>query len=116
MWTVIAVDFDDMLNVRTGPNPDASVLAQLDPWSTSFIVTSDVATNETGAWRGVQLDSGHIGWVNARFLVAQPAALTDDDRQTMVDHTESLVAWALQDSTEPNRTDGYPRRHCGWVE
>ena len=103
VWTVIAVDFGDTLSVRAESNPEASIVAQLDPWATSFVVSSDVATKETGTWRQVQLDSGHIGWVNARFLVAQPATLTDEDRQTMIDHTESLVAWALQDSSEPNR-------------
>ena len=71
-WTVLAVRFDDVLNVRAQPDPSAAKVGALAPWQTDLTVSAEKEINGDGSWRRVVTDDGTTGWVNARFLVAQP--------------------------------------------
>ena len=101
VWSVIAVNHNDVLNVRDRPDPTAPVIAELPPWSTAFAATTDTVENEHGTWRRIVLTDRRQGWVNDRFLVAQPLALGESDEAEMIDAAEGLVAWALGSSDRP---------------
>ncbi len=102
-WTVVAVEFDDVLNVRSAPDPAADIVGTLAPWSTDLDVTGEVAGDETaGIWRQVRLRDGSVGWANARFLVAQPVDFdVAADGPAMVEATSDLIAHALGDDARP---------------
>lgn len=96
VWTAVAVGFDDVLNVRTGPDPDQPIVAELSPWATSLPVQGDDGGPEyrnEGAGTWILVADGQVGegWVNRRFVVAQPVSLSDDDRDAMVDASQQLL-------------------------
>ncbi|MEM9130705.1 MAG: SH3 domain-containing protein [Actinomycetota bacterium] len=92
-WTVIGVAWDDTLNVRAEPSASAAVVTELAPWATDFSATGGLGgTDDT--WREIITDDGETGWVNGRFVVGQPAVLSDGDEQRLIDDGEALVAWA----------------------
>ena len=98
VWTVIAVEYNDVLNVRGDPHADSPIEATLDPWSTEFVASLSVESNETGRWRQVVTTDGFQGWVNARFVVAQPADLTLDESESLAVITKSAVDWIVSGS------------------
>ncbi len=106
VWTVIGVGLGDVLNVRAEPNPNATVIGQLAPWSSQFAATTTVEENSQGRWRLVDLPNGERGWVNTRFLVAQPLKLDEQSKARMVESVDSLVAWVLGGSGEPLLSEG----------
>ncbi len=95
VWTVVAVDWDDELNVRADPDPDAEIVATLDPWSQAFVGRADVVEVDGARWRAIETDDGTEGWVNARYIVAQPSELSAADEAILADATSALVYWAL---------------------
>lgn len=95
VWTVMAVDWDDELNVRADPDPGAEIVATLAPWSQAFTGLAKTVDVDGARWRLVETDDGTTGWVNARYIVAQPAELTAADEAVLADATSGLVYWAL---------------------
>lgn len=102
VWTAVAVEDDDVLNVRQDADPGAPILDELAPWSTAFSVTSEMEVNDTGTWRRIQVGDDTRGWVNARFLVAQPEVLTLEHERQMVAMAEEVVSWALDGEGAPD--------------
>ena len=100
IWTVIGVDMGEVLNVRNQPDPDSTVIDQLAPWSNRFAATRTVEENGHGRWRLIDLPDGQQGWVNARFLVAQPLRLDEQSEARMVESVDSLVTWVLEGTDE----------------
>lgn len=90
-WTVVGVNRDDTLNVRAEPNASATIVGELDPWSTAFTVTGD--NGSPVRWREVTLDDGTDGWVNARFVVGQPTELSSEEIDDLTDQTTAFLAW-----------------------
>lgn len=95
VWTVIAVDSGDVLNVRVGPWSDSAIVATLEPWSTGFIASLDTESSGVGQWRRVETPEGINGYVNARFVVAQLATTTDADLTPTADVAAGVVDWVL---------------------
>ena len=93
-WTVIAVEFDDVLNVRRRPDAGSPVVATLDPWSNNFVASLDYTETDGGRWRQVVTNDGAVGYVNARFIVAQPHDATTADVAELASLTEDAVRWA----------------------
>lgn len=98
VWTVIAVEWNDVLNVRGDPDAGSPIEATLDPWSTEFVAS--LATEETGngRWRQVVTSDGEQGWVNARFVVAQPVSPSDETLDHLVPLTEQAIDWVMTGS------------------
>ncbi|MEM7338840.1 MAG: SH3 domain-containing protein [Actinomycetota bacterium] len=90
-WTVVGVDSDDTLNVRAEPNASATIVGELDPWSTDFAVTGDNGTPVR--WREITLADGTDGWVNARFVIGQPDDLSAEQIDDLADQTTAFLAW-----------------------
>ncbi len=93
VWTVVGVDADDVLNARSGPSSDASIVGAYGPWETNIVVTGDRTDSGAGTWFEVDLGDG-LAWVNARFLVGQPATLSPADEVAMVSAGEDLMLLA----------------------
>lgn len=91
-WTVIAVEFNDVLNVRGDPNAGSPVVATLDPWSNGFVASLGYEETDGGRWRQVVTRDGTVGYVNARFVVAQPG---DADLTDLASMTEEAVRWVI---------------------
>lgn len=101
VWTVIAVDQGDELNVRGEPDPSSEIVATLLPWSVDLDVGADVESNSSGTWRQIQI-GGAAGWVNARFLVAQPEDLSAEDLNALSEMTSDLVEELIHGSRSPS--------------
>lgn len=68
LYNVAGVATDDVLNVRDAPAPSAAIIATLPATRTGLEV---LGPSDDGTWMRVGL--GEVsGWVNARFLEAQP--------------------------------------------
>ncbi len=93
-WTVVAVGHDDVLNVRSEPDAGADIVTTLAPWTSDFAVTGDVDTEGSGTWRRVDTSDGS-GWVNARYLVAQPASFLTDHAEHSATLTQDVVDWVI---------------------
>ncbi len=92
-WTVLAVAFDDVLNVRAQPDPASAKIGALEPWATDLTVSDQFADTSDGIWRRVALEDGRIGWVNARFLVAQPIEYRGEDGDTLFALTSEILTF-----------------------
>lgn len=92
-WTVIGVESNDSLNIRADPNPDGAIVGDIPAWSNLFIALDETMQNRHGRWRLVKISDGTQGWVNARFLVAQPLTLTDEDQRLLTMRTDAFVTW-----------------------
>lgn len=90
-WTVIGVAFDDTLNVRADPDASALIVGELDPWSTDFDVLGE--TSADGLWARIELPDANQGWVNRRFVVAQPDTLSAEDEFDLATQTQRFVDW-----------------------
>lgn len=99
-WTVIAVGWNDTLNVRADPDASADIVAELEPWTTNVATTGETS-GTTSRWRELVLDDGTTGWVNDRFLVAQPAVLSDADEAELADLGQDLVDWVTTGTGDP---------------
>ncbi|HSF84391.1 MAG TPA: SH3 domain-containing protein [Acidimicrobiia bacterium] len=65
---VVGVQFDDVLNVRSGPNVSFDVVTTLDPTQTGISGTGEGWQLPSGAvwW---QIDAGGVeGWINQQFM------------------------------------------------
>jgi hypothetical protein len=69
-FSVQGVAATDTLNVRSEPDPRASVLGQLQPDSTGVIGTEETARVGNSIWRKVRCQH-LVGWVNERFLSSE---------------------------------------------
>lgn len=70
LFDVVGVSFDDVLNVRSSPDPDAEIIGDLAPSSKDVEV---VRPDDTGNWGLVNSGEG-TGWVSLAFLARQPGA------------------------------------------
>lgn len=100
VWTVVAVEEDDVLNVRGDPDARSPIVAKLDPWATPITVTDSVESTEKGVWRLIEVD-GTTGWVNSRFLVAQPKELSANNAEAMIAASDELFAWLEEAGDTP---------------
>jgi hypothetical protein len=65
---VVGVQYDDTLNVRSGPNISFDVIATLDPTKTGVAGTGNGWRLPSGSlWWEIEAD-GVTGWANSRFL------------------------------------------------
>ena len=73
-YVVTGVAADDVLNIRSQPDPAAPIVGTLPPDAIDVVTTGLGTTNlpEAGWWE-VALDNATTGWVNSAFL-ALPAA------------------------------------------
>lgn len=101
VWTVVGVEPNDVLNVRSEPNASAPIVTELDPWTTDLETTGQVG-GTSSRWRELTLDDGSTGWVNARFLVAQPADWSSGDEAELRARAERFVDWVrMGDDPQP---------------
>lgn len=91
VWTVIAVERDDVLNVREDPDVVAPLVDTLAPWTTDLEVLDQVEVTANGTWRLVRTPARAVGWVNSRFLVAQPRQLSQGDQEELIARAADLV-------------------------
>ncbi len=112
VWTVVAVAFDDTLNVRVEPNFTSTMVGDLPPWST--VEVNGQVDDDPAQWRGVWLPDGTIGWVNNRFVVAQPETLTDADRAALTTLAEEFIAFATTATGSESGADLFAPRAL-WV-
>lgn len=108
VWTVIAVESGDVLNVRAEPDPDASIVGTLEPWATNVSVSVETRSSE-GVWRRVIAGDETEGWANARFLVAQPAANDPEGLAASAAIVDELVSW-VRDGNGPIQDDWFASR------
>lgn len=66
---VVGVAADDVLFVRTLPDPDADVVGELEPLAADIEHTGRKRLVESGAWWEIVTPEG-TGWANSRFLAA----------------------------------------------
>ncbi|MEM8922732.1 MAG: SH3 domain-containing protein [Actinomycetota bacterium] len=111
VWTVVGVEFDDTLNVRAEPNTGASVVAELDPWTTGLTATGETS-DAAATWREIALGDGTTGWVNSRFVVGQPAELDAATAAELAVLGERFVAWA---EGGPGAPDDFLAPRSLWV-
>ena len=74
-YSVVNVDADDTLNVRTGVGPggslgDTTIVGELPPDATGIEATGRTVEFEGRRWREI-LHDGDAAWVAARFLEAE---------------------------------------------
>jgi hypothetical protein len=72
-FSVQSVAATDVLNVRSEPDPRATVLGELPPDATGIIGTEETARVGSSIWRKVRCQKT-IGWVNERFLAPEGGA------------------------------------------
>ncbi|MEM9607679.1 MAG: hypothetical protein AAGA99_09665 [Actinomycetota bacterium] len=76
VWSVVGVDREDVLNVRSGPGVDADIVATLAPTAAGVVTTGRAQALSSSIWYEVEVD-GVAGWVNIAFL-ALPGVVTDE--------------------------------------
>jgi hypothetical protein len=106
-WSVVLVDGDDVLNVRTGPGVEFSKLTSFNPTQTGIILTGMKAQVEGGTWVEVETEDAH-GWVNKFFLTEEWATFEVEvswNIQTPLNDFGAAVA-ALDDLGGPVSTRG----------
>ncbi|MEL7156001.1 MAG: SH3 domain-containing protein [Actinomycetota bacterium] len=99
-WTVVAVERSDVLNVRAEPSPSAPIVDTLAPWTTDVDASDETAQVGEGQWRRITTADGETGWVNSRFLVAQPHTLSADDELVMATLARELAEWTVAGTGE----------------
>ncbi len=78
-WSVILVEVDDVLNVRSGPGIDKEIVGELEPYETGITAGTEVVDVKGDLWRQVHTPSIPGGWVNEQYLTAQPMVGADDE-------------------------------------
>lgn len=74
--TVVAVEADDVLNVRAAPGVEFEIVTSLDPLADGIVPTGHNRQLDDGSiWAEVEAD-GETGWANTAFL-AHPGAVDD---------------------------------------
>lgn len=68
LFDVTGVAGDDVLNIRTGPDPASERIGSYAPSARDIEV---IAPNERQTWGMVNVD-GRVGWVSLRYLQRQP--------------------------------------------
>lgn len=64
---VVGVAHDDVLNVRSGPGVDASIVSTLPPLSDDVVATGSTRELPSSFWTQVET-AGATGWVNVRYV------------------------------------------------
>ena len=75
-YSVTGVASDDVLNVRSGPGADNTIVGMLPPNASGITLTGQSAqSSDGGSWWQISDATlpGGTGWVNARFLTAGAA-------------------------------------------
>ncbi len=101
VWTVVAVEFDDTLNLRAEPSASAPVLTEFLPWTTGLRVVGDDG-DDPPRWRQLELPDGTVGWVNSRFLVGQPANLSGAEAEAAEAVGVEFLDWARSGGSPDN--------------
>lgn len=70
LFNVANVSSDDVLNIRSGPDPEAKIIGNLVPSAKDIEI---IRPDETGNWGLVNSGEG-TGWVSLAFLSRQPGA------------------------------------------
>ena len=94
MYAVINVFPDDMLNIRSGPGVDNTVVGTLQPNQVGLKRTGKSSNVGEETWVEIENPNGGTGWVNADFLTetVNPAAFCADARiATLIQNLESAV-------------------------
>lgn len=78
-FVVRGVPPDDVLNIRSGPNPKYDIVGTIPPDATGVIGIGGRRQIGPSVWREVKY-RGMRGWVNDRFLVDERDADAADDR------------------------------------
>lgn len=69
-WSVVLVDVDDVLNVRTGPGTGFSKLTSFNPTQTGVVLTGQTAQVNDSTWVEVETEDA-TGWVSRFFLAEE---------------------------------------------
>lgn len=65
-YRVVAVDFDDVLNIRAGPSVDYPIIGEIPPTGRGVLLIGHCRE-----WCPIRYN-GASGWVNGRYLAAEP--------------------------------------------
>ena len=76
-WSVVLVDGDDVLNVRTGPGVEFPKLTSFPAAHTGIVLTGMKAQVGGSTWVEVETEDAH-GWVNKFFLTEEWTTLEVD--------------------------------------
>lgn len=79
-WSVILVEADDVLNVRSGPGVDNEIIGELEPYETGITIGTEVVDVGGALWRQIHTPSIPGGWVNEQYVTAQPVGGFDESR------------------------------------
>lgn len=98
-YAVINVFADDMLNIRSGPGVENTVVGTLEPNQSGLTRTGKTANVGEDVWVEIQNPGGGTGWVNADFLTeyVTPSTFCGDAR---------VVTLLRNLETAANTTDG----------
>lgn len=110
-YRVVAIAPDDVLNVREQPAPDAAMAGKLASSATGIVVTG--LRSRIGSamwWQIVHKDAPRgTGWVNARFLEAEPDAKLQSDFALLCRGNEPFWSLAMEEGearfSTPEGTD-----------
>lgn len=94
LYAVVNVLPDDVLNVRSGPGVENSVVGTLQHDQSGLTRTGESSSVGEDFWVEIQNPGGETGWVNADFLTeyVAPASFCADARvNTLIDNLESAV-------------------------
>ena len=92
-WSVVLVDGDDVLNVRTGPGVEFPKLTSFPSAHTGIVLTGMKAQVGGSTWVEVETEDAH-GWVNKFFLTEEWTTLEIDvswNMQTPLDDFAAAV-------------------------
>ena len=90
---VVGVRHDDVLNVRSGPGTEFSVIAELDPTAEDVVARGNTWSRPGSLW--VEVDAGdEEGWVNMRY-VAYLGDTRDATSELIPDMTETRAETML---------------------
>lgn len=93
-YAVILVLDDDVLNIRSGPGVEYSVVGTLAPGETGIVRTGRSSSVGDDQWVEIRSSVGSLGWVNADFLTeyVTPLAFCEDARSmTLLRNFEAAV-------------------------
>lgn len=92
-WTVAFVASTDVLNVRSAPDPNAPIVDRLPPSAGGFDMTGQTDQVGSELWREITTPTGQVGWVNPRYVVAQPTDRADIDWDLLQALTSEAGRW-----------------------
>lgn len=85
-YAVILVAANDVLNIRSGPGAENSVVGSFQPIFTAVMRTGPSSKAGEALWVEVQNPAGGKGWVNAKYLIefVSPSAFCSDSQVTSI--------------------------------